>query len=532
MGVQEFVNNTLRRPAVLLPVAGVLLVLDLVAVGVTGGSRLQTEDKSKNPAAGEVSPGESLVPEAVASAEAAAKAAAAKKKSTSTGTKVGVNTAISDTEIAVGMIYVTNPGTANQAAGFSSTNPQVDQKRAWELMVKEVNKNAPFGRKVVPVFFSTSEENATSKGETLWEEACTKWTKDNKVFLAWVSGTDTLKRCLKDRGVAQIGGGGGYSYEKTYKDYPWLIEPTSAALDRMAQFEVDQLHARGFFSKCKTTSKADLLCTDGQPRIALFRYDQPAWDAAAARMKAALASHGLSLCRTPEDPNGCEFEMTLGATADVRAQLDDTTELTSFVTSCKGVNHTAPGAQPGPCTHLLFLGEGGCRQQPFYMPPAEQQNFRPRLGLNSLDCDGAEFWDDNHRPDYPENQYNESIYVGHNPGEFGLRPAAFQECKKIFEAGGETFGGSDDPNNEKEDQIDFYCDTAWYHIAAFNKVGRTVNLDTFLGGVANTGLVKSAGTFLMQTTATRHDGAGAIRIGQWDPGECRCFKPITGDIPV
>jgi hypothetical protein len=166
------------------------------------------------------------------------------------------------------------------------------------------------------------------------------------------------------------------------------------------------------------------------------------------------------------------------------------------------------------------------------MQPAEQQRFRPRLGLNSLDC-GGDFWDSRGRPEYADNQYKESLLVGHIPGGFDLRPAAYQECKKIFEAGGETFGGSDDTANNKEDQIDGYCDTAWYHIAAFNAIGKTLNLDTFLDGVANTGLVKSAGTFLMRTTANRHDGAGAVRIGVWDAGGgCRCHKPVTGDIPV
>lgn len=529
MGLQAFVDKTLRRPEVLLPVAGLLLVLDLVAIGVTGGSTVQTEDRSKLPAAGEISPGESLAPEILASASAAAaRAAGAKKKGTSTGSKVGVNTAVSDTEIAVGIIYVTNPGAANCAAGFSSCEGHVDQKRAWELMVKEVNKNAPFGRRVVPVFFPTSEENATSKGEGLWQEACTKWTQDNKVFLTWVGGTDTLRACLTKNRVAQISEGGGLSFAKTFKDYPWYIEHNSAALDRMAEFQVDQLFARGYFSQCRTDPR-DSTCVDGKPRIALIRYDTPAHKAAAARMKAALASHGLSLC--DQTTNGCEFEATFGATADVRAQLDDATEVNNAILSCKGA-HTAPGAPPGPCTHQLFLSGPGERLIFFYVPAAEQQEYRVRIGMNALDTGSATSWDSNGHPEWADNQFKQSMLVGHDPAGFGLKPGAFNECKKLFTDGGETFGGEDDPNNSKEGEVSFYCDTAWYHIAAFNKVGRTVNLDTFLNGVANTGLVKSAGTFLMQTTATRHDGAGAIRIGQWDPGECRCWKPITGDIAV
>lgn len=521
MGVQEFVNQTLRRPAYVLPVAFVVLLLDFVALMVTGPTRVRTgTDRAGTVQPGEaVSPIESLAPEEAA---AAAVSGTRRRSTRAAGTTVGKDTAISDTEIAVGIIYITNPGTANNAAGFTGVG-QVNQKRGFELMVNEVNKNAPFGRKVVPVFYSSTEENAIAKGEGLWQEACTHWTQDNKVFLVWAAGTDTLKACLTRNKVAQIGQGIGFSWEKTFKDYPWYIEHNTAALDRMAQFEVDQLHARGFFSQCRTDTKTALACEDGKPRIALIRYDLPSYKAGAAKMKAALASHGLSLC------DGCEFEMTLGATADLQAQLDDATEVQNAVVSCKGV-HTAPGAPPGPCTHMLFLGStAGCRQMTFYVQAAEEQQYRARIGQNGLDCGGT-FWDTRGKPEYATNQFKESLLVGHSPARFGLRGSAFAECKKLFEAGGETFTGQEATN--KELQIGGYCDTAWYHIAAFNTVGQTVNLDTFLNGVANTGAVKSVGAFLMRTTATRHDGAGAVRIGAWDPGQCRCWPPITGEIPV
>jgi hypothetical protein len=525
MGVQQFVSQTLRRPAYVLPVAFVVLLLDFVALMVTGPTRVRTgTDRAGAVQPGEeASPVESLPPEEAAAA--AARAATARRSSSSRagGSKVGVDTAISDTEIAVGMIYVTNPGTANAAAGFQGVG-QINQKRGWELMVKEVNKVAPGGRKVVPVWYSTSEENAISKGEGIWEEACAHWTKDNKIFLAWAGGTNTLRACLTKNRVAQIAIGSGLSDAETFKKYPWYVEPNSAALDRMAEFEVDQLVARGYFAKCRTNPR-DATCVDGKPRVALIRYDQPVHKAAAARMKAALARHGLSLC------DGCEFEVTMGATADVAAQLDDATEVNNAIVSCKSP-HTAPGTQPGPCTHQLFLGStSGCRIMFFYVQAAEQQQYRVRIGMNSIDQCSATQWDGTGQPEYADNQFPESVLVGHDPEGFGLKPAAFNECKKLFTDGGETFGG-DDTSNNKEGQIPGYCDTAWYHTAVFNKIGKTVNLDTFLNGVATTGLVKSAGTFLMQTTATRHDGAGAIRIGHWDPGECRCWKPVTGDIPV
>jgi hypothetical protein len=526
MDVQAFVSQTLRRPAYLLPVAAGLLVLNLVAISVTGGSRVQTEDKSKNPtSAGEITPGESLAPEAIASASAAAAAAAKKKAGPASGTKAGVDTAITDTEIGVGIAYNTSPGTANAAAGFAGIG-QVDQKRAWEIMIGEVNKKAPFGRKVVPVYYTFDDASTQAKGaEQLYQEMCAAW--KGKVFLAWAGGLDNLKSCLQKNGIVQIGGGGGFTYAKTFKDFPYYVEHNGAALDRTATFEVHNLFANGFFSRFREDNTVDsgytpLVPVDRQPKIGLIRYDYPSFDAAAASMKDALASHGLGIC------DGCEWKVSYSPD-NVPAQLDDATEVNSAISNCK-----ARG-----CTHMLFLGStAGARITLFYVQRAEDQKFRPMLGFNTFD--GADavraFYDGSaQQPGIPNSQFRYSVLVATSPGSFNLRGGAFADCKKLFTDAGETFGGSDDKANNKQNQIAGYCDTAWYHIAVFNKVGKSVTKESFINGVTQTGRLTAAGTFLMQTTATRHDGAGIARMGQWfgpgDPDPCRCWRP-GGDIPI
>ena len=522
MGVQTFVNDTLRRPTVLLPVAAALLVLDLVAVAVTGGSRVKTQDRSNLPGvAGELSPGESLPPEVAASASAAAAraAAAAKKAAGSTGTKAGVDTPITDTEIGVGMAYNTSPGTANTAAGFAGIG-QVDQRRALEIMIKEVNKKAPFGRKIVPVYYTYDDVSVQAKGaEQLYQEMCATW--KGKVFLAWGGGLDTLHSCLAKNGIAEIGGSGGLADANTFKKFPYYVDHAGAALDRTASYEVHNLFAQGFFSRFRTDNDGVNYTPapplDGKPKIGLIRYDYPSFDTAAASMKAALGQHNLAIC------DGCEWKVAYSPD-NVPAMLDDATEVNSAVSNCK-----ARG-----CTHMLFLGStSGVRITLFYIQRAEDQKFRPLLGFNTYDCPNCvrDFYDGQaQQPQYSDSQMKGSVLVTDDPGEFDLRGGAYGDCKKLFVDNGETFGGSDDTANNKQNQIPPYCDVAWYHIAVFNKIGKNVTLENFANGVANAGKIAGAGTFQMYTTATKHDGASIARMGQW-ADDCRCWKP-GGDISI
>jgi hypothetical protein len=527
--------NAVRQPeAIRYLVISVVGVAALGVLALSGGSdkkQLTTGEQASGPEApgtGEVAPGEGLSPDAeTGTTGSASKGGKSRGKSSGITGGTAALPPITDTQIKVGMAYSEDPGAANAAAGFAGIG-QVDQKRGWEAMIKEVNKFAPYGRKVVPVYYSYTTNDVVSKGAPqLYQEMCTKWTKDDRVFIAWASGDDNLRACLTKGRVAMLGGGTGFAWEQTFKDYPWLVEHNSSALDRMAEFEVDQLFERGFFAKCKP-DPSTAPCVDGKPRIGLIRYDWPVYDAGATRMKKALASHGLQLC------GGCEFEITY-SNDSIPEQLNDATEVQNAIVNCRQAKQ-APGAPAGPCTHMLFLGStAGVRITLFYVQNAEDQQYRARLGFNPLDAPSAvrDFFAASDQDEKYNRQFTNSLLVSSVPADFDLQPAAFKDCLKLFTDAGETFGGSDDTAGNKDGQIDGYCDTAWYHTAAFNAAGPTVSLDSWLNGVASTGFVKSAGTFLMRTTGARHDGASAVRIGDWDAGgNCNCWKPVTGEIPV
>jgi hypothetical protein len=424
---------------------------------------------------------------------------------------------ITDKQIKVGLAYTEDPGAANEAAGFTGIG-QVDQRRAYEAVIAHINRDPPFGRKLVPVWYATSTNEIVSKGgERLEQEACELYTKDNPVFMVWgnVVGGDVLNACLKRAGIPLVGVGTGESWRQTYKDYPYLVSPTSAALDRMAEFYVDRLYAQDFFSEFKSNELpyTPQKPADGKPRIGLIRYDQPSYEAASAALKKRLAAHGLALC------DGCEFEVTYSGD-DVGEQLNDATEVNAAIQNCKG-------RPQGACTHMLFLGStAGLRIALFWVEGAEKQNYRPRLGLNPLD--GVNTIKDTVGEDAYE-QYRQSMLVTWDPIDFGGTTPAFSACKKIIQDAGETFEGDEGTN--KEGQIPLYCDEAWYTVAVLEAAGRTLTLATFMNGVHTMTPVPSASTYLMQTKPGRHDGAGAIRIGEFFD-DCNCFKPTTPVIPV
>lgn len=148
-------------------------MLGVLALGSPAPSRLTTGGGNSLDAAPgrETLPGETLAPGATG--ETGAAAAARKAASKSAKSAVGVTAAFSETEIAVGIGYLEDAGQAEQQAGFATVG-SINQRRAWDAMIAEVNKTKPGGRKVVPVYYSfTTNEAAGGNGEQLGQEACT-----------------------------------------------------------------------------------------------------------------------------------------------------------------------------------------------------------------------------------------------------------------------------------------------------------------------------------------------------------------------
>lgn len=506
-------------------VAAVILIVALIAWSAGGGEGPSplTPGAISERAADAADDGLPLEPSATQDGASGSRSSATASipGSDSAGTSVEAGSPalppISSTHMKVGITYLEDPGTANAAAGFAGIG-QVDQRRAWEALIKRINADPPHGRKIVPVWYSQSTTEVQSKGaERIEQEACAHFTRDNKVFMVWdgalVGSSTTFNSCATKARIPQIGGGGGLSWSKTYQDFPYLVEPGSAALDRMAAFYVDQLVAQGFFAKFKRNEAPYTPCNEavpcsGAPRIGLIRYDQPSYKAAATVLKQRLAANGLALC------SGCEFEIAYSGT-NPSEQLDDATEVNAAIQNCKG-------RPQGECTHMLFLGStAGLRIPLFFIDGAERQRYRPRIGFSPLDVPTAvrDFLGSS-----SYEQFRDSMLVTWSPSQFDERTKAFERCRKIIEDAGETFQGSEASN--KEAQIPGYCDTAWYFEEAIARAGPSLDVGTWMNGVHSAQPIESAGAYRIQTRKGRHDGNSAVRVGLW-AADCNCFKPIT-----
>ncbi|MEX2393618.1 MAG: hypothetical protein WD826_03955 [Actinomycetota bacterium] len=520
-GFEDRRRFSLRDQATQFTIAGTLAALTLIAaiIGVTTGG-----SEEIGPAAG-YEPGDVSV-----LAEEALKNREAPTTPTGDATIVNPSTrsagsidvgdpkkpvVIGTNEVVkVGIPYNSDPGAANAAAGFGGVG-QIDQKRAFETMLKDINASAPFGRKLVPVWHPMTTDEIQSKGaERVEQEACARFTQDDPVFMVWDNalGLETLQTCLTKAKVPEVGGGLGLSYAKTYERFPYVLDPDSTGMDRMARFYIDQLVKAKFFSEFKdnappyTPSKP----VDGKPRIGLIRYDQASWDAGAASLKSELKKHNLALC------SGCEFEIQYHAT-DVAEQLNDATEVNAAIQQCKSRG----------CTHMLFLGStAGVRIPLFFIDGAERQQYRPRLGWNGYDAPWA-VRDFLGEASYP--QLRDSRIVTWSPNDFEENAPAFNRCKELHMKAGESFEGEEGSN--KLGQMSISCDAAWYTREVMAKAGSRLTLESFMAGAESIAPVDAVGTYVMQTKKGRHDGAGAIKVGAWNDG-CACFKPLTGLILV
>lgn len=510
----EVLKQLMRQPSRLLAIMAALLVLNLVALLTTSPtSRVATGPMDSTGPNGAVEGGPTENLPAEAGTEGAATRAGSRSKSAAKGGILDPQVAVTENEIKIGVEYQTDPGAAASAAGFTLIG-QINQKRAWETLIAQLNQTRPGGRVVVPVEYAWSQADFDSKGQSgLDQEMCARWTRDNKVFAAWGGGPgDTLKACLTKAGIAQVSAGLGYSYSKTFLDYPYMVEPATPGLDRMAGFLADRLEAAAFFTGFKDDVGLSPPHPGNVPKIGLFRYDEPAYRTAAAALKSELSAEGLGLCQ------GCEFAIVRGASSE--EQIAEATQINAAVDGCKDKE----------CTHIVFIGSiEGARIPLFAVQRLESQRYRPRLGFSSFDAPRLIL---NNLGPASYGQFRKSMVVGWSPFiDIGSQTPGHGKCIKTLQDAGETFGGTDDTTRNKEAQVALYCDTAWYFRGAMNAMGRTVTTQSWLSAVANVGQLESAGTFVMQTKADRHDGASAIRIAEWDEA-CNCHKYTTDVIPI
>jgi hypothetical protein len=312
-------------------------------------------------------------------------------------------------------------------------------------------------------------------------------------------------------GIIQAASGSGLSDSETFKSFPYLVETGVPALDRMVRFKADAMKNAGFYAE----GKDGPLPPTTPFKLGVVLYDYPVFKRGLDVMRKELQARGISVA-TSVAIKPSESQEQIG---------DEIAAIRQASLQFKSEN----------VTHVEFLATNNAFLQWEFMQASENQLYRPRYGLSSND--GGQALATLLAGD-AQNQLKNTVSAGWFP-LFDVSPSdysgdkelpALKRCKKVLSDAGETFGDGD-PTRNKEAQASIVCDAFFYLQAALNLGGRQVTPQSWLAGVAKLDNLGSAGTFVLKTTAERHDAMGAFKDAKWF-GDCGCFRYTSDLHPV
>src|SRR5437870_3522150 len=156
---------------------------------------------------------------------------------------------ITATTIYLGADYTKNQEQGNAAIGGGGAGGG-DARDYYNVMIHNVNSHGGIaGRKVVPIyaaFDATSSEPIDQQAQ----DACAKWTQDNKVFAILDGQLPIERQCAKNAGAADYWDpSGSNSVPETFRQYPNYVEITGLNLVRMGPVTIDGLEKQGYFDQ-------------------------------------------------------------------------------------------------------------------------------------------------------------------------------------------------------------------------------------------------------------------------------------------
>src|SRR5206468_3000750 len=97
-----------------------------------------------------------------------------------------------------------------------------------------------------------------------YQDACAKWTQDNKVFAIFGGQNPIERECAKNEGAVEYyAPTGSNSVPETFRQYPDYVEITGLNLVRLGPITIDGLSAEHYFG--------------ASPKIGIVAWDDPAY---------------------------------------------------------------------------------------------------------------------------------------------------------------------------------------------------------------------------------------------------------------
>lgn len=385
--------------------------------------------------------------------------------------------------VQLGLVTSRDANDAASAFGLSGVNFGHTEAQMREIL-KDLNARGGLGgRRVELVVHDVRTSDAQSNPSAAAQAACETFTRDNKVLaavssLAALNATIVFPSCMAKAGVPLLVGDLAPHSNKDFERFAAALFGLGVLnSDRIGTILADRLVAQRYFTGWDVRRGAP-----GSAPVKLgilYLQQAPAFkDALIARLR----------------PQGIQ-PVVFGYNATV-SDLPTQMASAQLRFASEGVTHVA-------------IEEGSAAL--FFLPAAEQQRYRPRYGIQSLDAlttlESA----------LPKEQFVGSIGVGwsqysdvdqsNDPGDTSRASA---RCRSMMKAAG------DDPSNRTA----FFlmavnCDAVALLETAVQLTGSVTSQGVRVGIERAGGRVASSFTFAVRYGAQRHDGVAAVRDLQY-----------------
>lgn len=301
-------------------------------------------------------------------------------------------------------IFTSEATTKNAAYRAFQSVPKIDPTLDFKTIISYYNARGGFGgHKLVPVFYIPDSSSTFEEQE---QQACTKFTQDNKVtFALSTNGADkTWVACMERTKTPIFLEFPGYYYRLLFQRSPGMIYGVAFPEQQDLLWNwIASLGRQGFFSNVK------------KPKVAFV---MPGTEAGVANIKKvvppALKKLGLNL-----DDLG-QYQVGNSASSQVAAL--------ALRFKQEGI------------THVIHMDVGGFTNTYFFMTAANSQGYYPRNAINSANTP------DFLRRNVPKAQLKGSMglswipILDAGPGSIPPDNAPAKECMSAYQKGGIVTG--------------------------------------------------------------------------------------------
>lgn len=409
---------------------------------------------------------------------------------------------VSASTIKIGVSYADDTEEANAAIGATSGASQINQRRAWEAMVKYINSHGgAAGRKLQPVFHRLSATSSEPYDQQD-QETCAHWTQDDPVFVGdGAFKTENGIACFQKNGLVTITTNGlRYKSNAFFERYPTYLEFDGVDNDSIARMYADNMKRLGFFNK---DYKLGILSWSDP------EYANPTKNTLVPRLRQlGIKVSDVTYITTPDSG---------GEVAGPIAQAGNT-----------AVRYKNDGI-----THVMFMDLGG-NLAFFFMQAAERQQYRPRYGMHSGSGNTAiaNVFRGSSGAEDARRQLENAVAIGWVPtidvnaedipswAQSPARKVCFRQMRE---------GGVEMEDSNARALAQAVCDAAWTIQASLDAIsGDVINQETWYEGLArmeaqNVVLTGGSG---FKITPSRRDGVEYAARLRFRSG-CVCFKYVS-----